>query len=70
MPNWLEVYRSKMVTAEKAVEAIQSNQRAFLNAAWPYIHDITTHGVEAAIDRNPALRRGVVTHAGQLVEGK
>ena len=30
MPNWLEVYRSKMVTAEKAVEAIQSNQRVFL----------------------------------------
>ena len=30
MPNWLEVYRSKMVTAEKAVEAIQSKQRVFL----------------------------------------
>lgn len=43
---------------------------AFLNAAWPYIHAIATHGVEAAIDSHPALRRGVVTHAGQMADGK
>jgi alanine dehydrogenase len=41
---------------------------AFLNAAWPYIQDITAYGVEAAIARNPALRRGVVTHAGKLAD--
>jgi alanine dehydrogenase len=41
---------------------------AFLNAAWPYIHAIITHGVEAAIASDPALRRGVVTHGGVLGE--
>ncbi len=30
MPNWLELYHSKITTAEKAVEAIHSGQRVFL----------------------------------------
>ena len=32
MPNWTEAYRSKCVTAEKAVEIIRSNYRVFLSA--------------------------------------
>jgi alanine dehydrogenase len=41
---------------------------AFLNAAWPYIQAIITHGVEAAIESSPALRRGVVTRAGAMAD--
>lgn len=40
---------------------------AFLNAAWPYIQALTNHGIEAALATNPALHRGLLTHAGQIV---
>jgi alanine dehydrogenase len=39
---------------------------AFLNAAWPYIQAIANLGVEAALENNPALARGIATHAGKL----
>jgi alanine dehydrogenase len=41
---------------------------AFMNAAWPYIQAIANQGVEAAVAANPALRRGVVTYGGRLME--
>lgn len=37
---------------------------AFLNAAWPFIQQISEVGVDAAVEQNPALRRGVAIHAG------
>lgn len=39
---------------------------AFLNAAWPYIQEIANFGAEAAIRNNPAIARGVATHAGKI----
>lgn len=40
---------------------------AFLNAAWPYIQLLANRGVAAALEADPALRRGLVTHHGQLM---
>ena len=40
---------------------------AFVNAAMPYILEIANHGVDAAIAADPALEKGVNTHAGKLV---
>jgi alanine dehydrogenase len=40
---------------------------AFLNAAWPYIQALANRGVAAALAADPALRRGLVTHHGQLI---
>lgn len=40
---------------------------AFVNAAMPYILEIATRGVDAAISADPALEKGVNTHAGKLV---
>ncbi len=44
----------------------RSATQAFLNAAWPYIKLVAVEGVGAAIEQNPALRRGLVMHEGQL----
>ena len=41
---------------------------AFLNAAWKYIELIAEQGIDSAIDRTPALRRGVVMYQGTLNE--
>jgi alanine dehydrogenase len=40
---------------------------AFVNAAMPYILEIANRGVDAAISADPALEKGVNTHAGKLV---
>jgi len=40
---------------------------AYLNGMWPYGLALATHGVEAAMSSNAALRRGVVAHQGQIV---
>jgi alanine dehydrogenase len=40
---------------------------ALNNAAWPFIQQIAALGVEAAIQRNPALALGVATHGGEIV---
>lgn len=40
---------------------------AYLNAAWPYIQMLARDGIQAAIDTDPALRRGVAVHNGQIV---
>jgi alanine dehydrogenase len=39
---------------------------AFLNAALPFILDITDRGIEAAIHTNPALSLATYSHAGEL----
>ncbi len=51
MPNWLELYRSKIVTADKAVEAIRSGERVFLtgNCSVPRVI------MEALVRRAPQL---------------
>jgi len=40
---------------------------AFVNAAMPYILEITNLGVAEAIKQNPAIEKAVNTHAGELV---
>lgn len=40
---------------------------AFLNAAMPFILELVTKGVEEAIDANPAIRHGVATRNGQVL---
>ena len=40
---------------------------AFVNAAMPYILEITNLGVAEAIKQNPAIENAVNTHAGELV---
>ena len=39
---------------------------AFLNGAWPYIQEIANTGIEAALQNNPDIERGIATHAGQV----
>ncbi len=39
---------------------------AFLNAAIPFIEEIVTKGIDAAIADNPAIEHGVGTHKGQV----
>lgn len=40
---------------------------ALNNAAWPFIQAITEHDFESAAAALPALRRGVATHAGHVI---
>ena len=40
---------------------------AFNNAAWSFIQAIANIGLDAALDRLPALRRGVATRSGRIV---
>jgi alanine dehydrogenase len=40
---------------------------AFNNAAWPFVRELADHGLPAALAAMPALRRGVATHAGHVV---
>ncbi len=40
---------------------------AFVNAAMPYIEEIASKGVAAAISENEAISRAVNTHNGELV---
>jgi alanine dehydrogenase len=40
---------------------------AYLNAAWPYIQQMAERGTQAAVDSDPALRRGAVVHDGQVL---
>jgi alanine dehydrogenase len=45
----------------------RSATHALTNAAWPYISAVAEQGIEAAIAQVPALRRGVATHQGRVV---
>ncbi|MFQ6058882.1 MAG: alanine dehydrogenase [Anaerolineae bacterium] len=40
---------------------------ALNNASWPYIHQIAELGIEAAMEANPSLARGVSTHNGEIL---
>jgi alanine dehydrogenase len=40
---------------------------AFNNAAWLYIHEIAANGLDAALERLPALRRGLAMRNGAIV---
>ena len=40
---------------------------ALNNAAWPFIQQLATLGVDVALQQNPALAHGVATHHGQIV---
>lgn len=40
---------------------------AYINAAFPFILEIAEKGIQAAIDENPAIARGIETHAGKPV---
>ncbi len=44
----------------------RTSTHAFVNAAMPYILEITGRGMEGALEENPALRTGVVTHQGEF----
>lgn len=39
---------------------------AYLNAAFPYILEMCSHGVDMAIQNNSALERGISTHQGMI----
>ena len=41
---------------------------AYLNAAWPYIQTLAAEGVENAIAKDPALAKGVIIHAGVILD--
>ncbi len=45
----------------------RSATHALTNAAWPYISAVAEQGIEAAMAHVPALRRGVATHQGRVV---
>jgi alanine dehydrogenase len=40
---------------------------AFNNAAWPFMSEVALCGLDAALERLPALRRGLATHQGAVV---
>ena len=45
----------------------RSATHALSNAAWPFISAVADHGLERALPRMPALKRGVATHQGHVV---
>jgi alanine dehydrogenase len=40
---------------------------AFNNAMWPFMWEVARLGLDEALGRMPALKRGVATHAGHVV---
>jgi alanine dehydrogenase len=44
----------------------RTSTHAFINAAFPFIEEITERGVEMAIQMNPAIANGAQTHRGEL----
>jgi alanine dehydrogenase len=40
---------------------------AFNNAAWPHIQSIVRWGLDGAIERDPALARGIATRNGEIL---
>jgi alanine dehydrogenase len=39
---------------------------ALTNSTFPYLLDLANHGIQYAMDKNPALRAGVNTYQGQV----
>jgi 4-hydroxybutyrate CoA-transferase len=52
MPDWIEVYKSKCVSAEKAVDIIRSNYRVFMSANC----SVPVVLLKALVERAPQLR--------------
>jgi alanine dehydrogenase len=46
--------------------AARTSTHAFSNAAFPYIEAIITKGIEKAIEDDPAIAFGIITHQGKL----
>jgi alanine dehydrogenase len=44
----------------------RTSTHAFINAAFPFILEMANHGVETALQENPAIAHGVLTHHGEL----
>jgi alanine dehydrogenase len=45
----------------------RSSTHSFVNSALPFILEMTDHGVEAAIDQNPAIEKGTNTRHGNIM---
>jgi len=45
----------------------RTTTHAFINAAWPYIQEIATQGVNQALTIDQTLRHGLNTHDGKVV---
>ncbi len=45
----------------------RTTTHAMLNAAWPYVLQIATEGLDSALTSNPALARGVAVRNGQVL---
>lgn len=45
----------------------RTSTHAFNNAAWPYVQAVVQLGLDAALEKYPALARGVATRDGQIV---
>jgi alanine dehydrogenase len=45
----------------------RTSTHAYINSALPFILEMTSKGVEAAIDQNPAIANGINTRRGKIV---
>lgn len=45
----------------------RTSTHAYINASLPFIEQIANEGIEAAMDANPAIARGVETHQGEIL---
>jgi alanine dehydrogenase len=45
----------------------RTSTNAYINSALPYILELTNKGIDAAIDQNPAIEKGINTRHGQIV---
>ena len=45
----------------------RSATHALTNSAWPFVSAVADHGLESALASHPALKRGVATHQGHVV---
>lgn len=48
----------------------RSATHALSNAAWPYVSAVADQGFESALANLPALKRGVATHQGHVVDAR
>ncbi len=44
----------------------RTSTHAFLNAAWPFIKELAENGIDATLNSNAALARGLATHQGRV----
>ncbi|GAB4572904.1 MAG: alanine dehydrogenase [Anaerolineae bacterium] len=48
----------------------RTSTHAYMNAAWPFVVNVAEMGLEAAVEANSALRRGLLIHRGELLFGQ